>query len=71
MTSRTSTGETPFSLAYGVEAMIPMEVGIPSLWHETYNPEENHALMCYKLDLLMLSIYILILNYDFVSFLIF
>ena len=51
-TSRTSTGETPFSLAYGIEAMIPVEVDIPSLRHETYNPEENHALMCYELDLL-------------------
>ena len=30
-TSRTSTGETPFSLAYGVEAMILMEIGVPSL----------------------------------------
>ena len=51
-TSRTSTGETPFSLAYEVEAMIPVEVSIPFLWHETYNLEENHALMCYELNLL-------------------
>ena len=52
ITSRTSTGENPFSLAYRVEAMIPVEVGIPSFRHQTYNTEENHALMCYKLDLL-------------------
>ena len=32
--------------------MIPVEVGIPSLQRETYNQEENHALQCYKLDLL-------------------
>ena len=32
--------------------MIPMEVGVPSLQCETYNLEENHALMCYELDLL-------------------
>ena len=51
-TSRTSTGETPFSLAYGVEAMIPVEVSIHSLQHETYNQEGNHALQCYELDLL-------------------
>ena len=44
-TSRTSTRETPFSLAYGVEAMIPVEVDIPSLQRETYNQDENHALM--------------------------
>ena len=52
MTFRTSTGETPFSLAYRVKAMIPVEVGIPFLRRDTYNSEENHALMCYELDLL-------------------
>ena len=51
-TSRTSTGETPFSLAYGVEAMIQVEVGIPSLRRETYDKRENHTLMSYELDLL-------------------
>ena len=49
---RTSTGETPFSLAYGVKATISVEVGIPSFQCETYSQEENHALMCYELDLL-------------------
>ena len=52
MTLRTSIRETSFSLAYGVEAMIPVEIGVPSLQCENYNPEENHALMCYDLDLL-------------------
>ena len=28
---RTSTGETPFSLVYGMEAVLPVEVEIPSL----------------------------------------
>ena len=28
---RTSTGVTPFSLVYGMEAVLPMEVEIPSL----------------------------------------
>ena len=50
-TSQTSTRETLFSLAYGVEAMIPVEVGVPSLRHETYNQEENFALQRYELDL--------------------
>ena len=27
---KTSTGETPFSLVYGTEAIIPAEIGIPS-----------------------------------------
>ena len=30
-TIRTSTGATPFSLVYGMEAVLPMEVQIPSL----------------------------------------
>ncbi|KAL5580487.1 hypothetical protein UlMin_012929 [Ulmus minor] len=29
-TAKTSTSETPFSLAYGTEAVIPVEYGIPS-----------------------------------------
>ena len=42
-TFRTSTGETPFSVAYGVEAIIPLEIGVPSMRRETYNQEENFA----------------------------
>jgi hypothetical protein len=30
-TMRTSTGATPFSLVYGMEAVLPVEVEIPSL----------------------------------------
>uniref|UniRef100_A0A2N9IV34 Uncharacterized protein n=1 Tax=Fagus sylvatica TaxID=28930 RepID=A0A2N9IV34_FAGSY len=30
-TPRRSTGETPFSLAYGSEAVIPLEIGLPTL----------------------------------------
>ena len=51
-TSKTSTGENPLSLAYRVEAMIPVEVGIPFLQREIYNQEENQILQCYELDLL-------------------
>jgi len=29
--TRTSTGATPFSLVYGMEAVLPIEVEIPSL----------------------------------------
>ena len=28
---RTSTGATPYSLAYGMEAVLPIEIEIPSL----------------------------------------
>ena len=37
MTPRTSMGETPFSLAYEVEVMIPVEVEVPSLRCDTYS----------------------------------
>ena len=30
-TTRTSTGATPYSLVYGMEAVMPIEVQIPSL----------------------------------------
>ena len=30
-TTKTSTSETPFSLAYGTKAVIPIECGIPSV----------------------------------------
>ncbi|GJZ03506.1 reverse transcriptase domain-containing protein, partial [Tanacetum coccineum] len=47
-----SNGETPFSLTYGSEAVIPAEIGIPSyrtlMIREEYN-EEEHRL---NLDLL-------------------
>ena len=43
MTSRSSTGETPFSVAYRVEAMVPVEIRVPSLRREMYNQEENFA----------------------------
>ena len=32
--------------------MIPMEVSIPSLWCETYDKDENYAIMNYELDIL-------------------
>ena len=51
-TSQTSMGEAPFSLAYRVEAIIPVEIGVPSLRRETYNQEENFLLQRYELDLL-------------------
>ena len=30
--ARTSTGATPYSLVYGMEAVLPNEIEIPSLW---------------------------------------
>ena len=39
MTVRTSTGETPFKLAYGSEAVIPAEVRMVKVMK--YQDEEN------------------------------
>ncbi|KAL0449547.1 UNVERIFIED_CONTAM: hypothetical protein Slati_1511100 [Sesamum latifolium] len=41
-TPRGSTGESPFSLVYGTEAIIPAELGIPS--HRVMNFSEEYAL---------------------------
>ena len=40
-TVRKSTGETPFALAYGVEAVIPLEVGIPTTRTTDFEMETN------------------------------
>ena len=39
-------------MSYGFEAMILVEVRIPSMRGEAYNQEENFALQQYELDLL-------------------
>uniref|UniRef100_A0A2N9H4R2 Uncharacterized protein n=1 Tax=Fagus sylvatica TaxID=28930 RepID=A0A2N9H4R2_FAGSY len=36
-----STGETPFALAYGVEAVIPLEVGLPTTRTTEFDAEQN------------------------------
>ena len=40
-TARTSTGETPFNLTYGIEAVIPVEVGLTSLRREFFDEQIN------------------------------
>uniref|UniRef100_A0A2N9IWS2 Integrase catalytic domain-containing protein n=1 Tax=Fagus sylvatica TaxID=28930 RepID=A0A2N9IWS2_FAGSY len=42
-TRRRSTGETPFALAYGVEAVIPLEVGLPTTRTTEFDVEENES----------------------------
>ncbi|XP_034199030.1 uncharacterized protein LOC117614353 [Prunus dulcis] len=49
---RTSTGETPFSLAFGSEAVVPVEIGEPSYRTEAFAPKENEEAMSLSLDLL-------------------
>ena len=50
-TARTPTGETPFRLAYGSEAVIPAEVGLTSYRVESYDEDKNEEAMCLQLDL--------------------
>ena len=40
-TARTPTGETPFRLAYGIDVVIPMEVGLTSYRVENYSEDKN------------------------------
>jgi hypothetical protein len=51
-TRRTPTGETPFSLTYGAEAVIPVEVRSPSFRVAYYNPGLNDEKAKVYLDLL-------------------
>ena len=51
-TARTSTGETPFSMAYGAEAMVPVEVGMFSHRRISYDQQQNKVLTENEFDLL-------------------
>uniref|UniRef100_A0A2N9G8J0 RNA-directed DNA polymerase n=1 Tax=Fagus sylvatica TaxID=28930 RepID=A0A2N9G8J0_FAGSY len=50
-TKRRSTGETPFALAYGVEAVIPLEVGLPTTRTTEFDVEENESSLRMDLNL--------------------
>ena len=51
-TPRRSTGETPFSMIYGAEAMIPLETGFPTLRTSLFTPDSNDNLLERSLDLI-------------------
>jgi len=51
-TSKSSTGATPFSLIYGTESLIPVEVGEPSFSFRYATEESNHEAMNTNLELL-------------------
>ncbi|XP_071927641.1 uncharacterized protein [Coffea arabica] len=50
-TPRTATQETPFILTYGVEAVIPAEVGVPSGRVQHFVAQDNDEEMRLNLDL--------------------
>ncbi|CAL9011062.1 unnamed protein product [Prunus brigantina] len=49
-TFRTSTGETPFSLSFGTEAVAPVEIGQPTYRTSTYEAEANDEQLALNLD---------------------
>ncbi|KAL5569910.1 hypothetical protein UlMin_026485 [Ulmus minor] len=49
---RAATGETPFSLAYGVEAVIPIEISLPTFRVDNFDEENNAVLLALATDLL-------------------
>ena len=51
-TSCRSTGETPFSMSYGVEAVILIETGFSTLRTQSFNSSNNDDLLERSLDLI-------------------
>ena len=51
-TPRRSTGETPFSMTYGAEAVIPLESGFPMTRTSSFNPKDNDEQLARGLDLI-------------------
>ena len=52
MTVRTPTGETPFKLTYGSEAIIPAEVHMANHRDMMYQEKDNTEQLCLNLDLI-------------------
>ncbi|XP_071689135.1 uncharacterized protein [Rutidosis leptorrhynchoides] len=51
-TSKRSTGETPFSLVYGTEAVIPAEIRVPTQRILAFDIENNSSILRENLNLL-------------------
>ena len=51
-TPRRSTGETPFSMTYGAEVVIPLETRFPTLRTSSFTPSNNDELLGKSLDLI-------------------
>ncbi|XP_070035159.1 uncharacterized protein [Nicotiana tomentosiformis] len=51
-TTKSSMGETPFSLVYEAEALIPVEVGEPTLRYFRVDEEANNEALLVRLELL-------------------
>ena len=51
-TPHRSIRETPFSMSYGAEAVIPLEIGFPMLRKNSFTPSSNDGLLEKSLDLI-------------------
>ena len=51
-TPRRSTGETPFSMTYGAEVVIPLETGFPMSRTSSFNPSDNDEQLKKNLNLI-------------------
>ncbi|KAI0531270.1 hypothetical protein KFK09_000823 [Dendrobium nobile] len=51
-TARTPTGETPFNLCFGTEAVIPVDIGVPSNRVQTFDFSKNEEELRTNLDFL-------------------
>ena len=51
-TPRRSTGETPFSMIYGVEAVIPLETSFPTTRTSSFKSKDNDEQLTRSLDLI-------------------
>ena len=51
-TPRQSTGETPFSMTYRAEAIIPLESGFPTTRTSLFSPKDNEEQLARNLDLI-------------------
>ena len=51
-TAGTPTGETPFKLTYGIEAIILVEVGVTSMRREVFSEDNNDNQLRVNLDCL-------------------
>ena len=49
---RTPTGHTPFSVAFGSEAVLPVEVKVASYRVQAFDQDRNHELLYTSLDLI-------------------
>ena len=47
-----STGETPFSMTYEAETVIPLEIGFPILRTSSFTPSKNDGMLGKTLDLI-------------------